>query len=137
MKAVISLGNPLKSDDNIANIIIDKLDLKNVKKIKAQMNPENFLKEIKECKKIVFIDAIEFGGRIGDVKVFNLEDVKDVPLTTHTISICLIREMIPNSEIKIIGIQPKKVEFGTKLSKELEREIDRIVEKIKNIINSL
>ena len=26
MKAVMSLGNPIKSDDNIGNIILDKLD---------------------------------------------------------------------------------------------------------------
>jgi len=46
MKVVMSLGNPIKSDDNIGNLVVDKLkkDLAGdyFVFIKAEISPENF-----------------------------------------------------------------------------------------------
>jgi len=137
MKVVISLGNPIKSDDNIANIIIDKINLKDVFKIKGGVNPENFIEKIKNYKKIIFLDALEFGGNVGEVRVFDLNDIKNVINSTHNISINLIKKLIPESEIKIIGIQHKKIEFGTELSKELKDKLEDITKAVEKLIKFL
>jgi len=130
MKAVMSIGNPIKSDDNIGNIVLDKLDIKDIIKIKAGINPENFIKELKDFEEIIIIDALDFGGKSGEVRVFNPDEIKDVLLSTHSITLNLLKKFLPDSKIKIIGIQPKNIGFGEELSKELENKIDEIVEKV-------
>ena len=130
MKAVMSIGNPIKSDDNIGNIILDKLDVKDIIKIKAEVTPENFIKDLKNYDEIIILDALEFGGNVGEVKFFELNEIKDAITTTHNIPISLLKRFLPNSKIKIIGIQPKNIEFGEKLSEELESRIEEIVERI-------
>jgi len=130
MKAVMSMGNPIKSDDNIGNIILDKLDIENITKIKGEVTPENFVKKLKNCDEVIILDALEFGGNVGEVKVFELNEIKDVVASTHSIPIDLLKRFLPDSKIKIIGIQPKNIEFGEELSEELENKIEEIVEKV-------
>ncbi|NIO44014.1 MAG: hydrogenase maturation protease [Candidatus Aenigmarchaeota archaeon] len=134
MKAVMSIGNPIKSDDNIGNIILDKLDVENIKKIKAGVTPENFIKELKDYDEVMILDALEFGGSIGEVKVFELNEIKDVVTSTHSIPIDLLKRFLPDSKIKIIGIQPKNIDFGEKLSEGLESKIGKIVKKVEFLI---
>jgi len=130
MKAVMSIGNPIKSDDNIGNVILDRLDLGNTTKIKGGVTPENFIKELKDYDEIIILDALDFGGRTGEVRVFNPNEIKDVLLSTHSIPIDLLKKFLPSSEIKIIGIQPKNIKLGEDLSKEIENKIEEIVEKV-------
>ncbi|NIM47438.1 MAG: hydrogenase maturation protease [Candidatus Aenigmarchaeota archaeon] len=130
MKAVMSIGNPIKSDDNIGNIILDKLDVKDIIKIKAWVTPENFIKNLKDYDEIIILDALKFGGKIGEVKIFELNEIKDVLLSTHSIPADLLKRFLPDSKIKIIGIQPKNIDFGEELSEELENKIEEIIEKV-------
>jgi len=137
MKAVMSIGNPLKSDDNIGNIILEKLDIKNIIKLRGGITPENFIDKLKDCNEIIILDALEFEGEIGEVRFFELNDIKSDLASTHNIPINLFQKFLPNSKIRIIGIKPKKIDIGTELSKELQEKIGEISEKVKEIINSL
>lgn len=130
MRAVISIGNPIKSDDNVGNIILEKLDLENIIKIKGETTAENFIEKLKGCNEIIILDALEFGGKVGEVKIFELNKIKNSLISTHNIPISLFQRFLPDSKIKIIGIQPKTVDFGEKLSKELKSKIEEIVEKV-------
>jgi len=130
MKAVMSIGNPIKSDDNIGNIILDKLDIKNILKIRAEVTPENFISKLKNYNEVIILDALEFGGNVGDVRVFELDKIKDVSLSTHSISVDILKRFLPNSRIRVIGIQPKSVDLGEGLTDELGNKIEEIVEKV-------
>lgn len=137
MKAVVGMGNPLKSDDNIGNIVVDKLELEDVVKVIAETTPENILGKVSDCKDIIFVDAIDFNGNVGDVKLFNLKDVEDIFATTHTIPITMLRGYFSKAKILIIGIQPNIVDMGASLSPELEEKVPEIVEKIEDMIKRL
>ncbi len=137
MKVVMSIGNPIKSDDNIGNVILKRIKLKNVKKIKAETTPENFIDELKKYKKIIIIDALDFKGKAGEVRVFKPEEIKDVLTSTHSIPINLLKKFLPDSEIKIIGIQPKNIEFGEELSRELKNKLDDVTKNVEKLIISL
>ncbi len=82
----------------------------------------------------MILDALEFGGSIGEVKVFELNEIKDVVTSTHSIPIDLLKRFLPDSKIKIIGIQPKNIDFGEKLSEGLESKIGKIVKKVEFLI---
>jgi len=134
MKVVMSIGNPIKSDDNIGNIILDRLDIKDIIKIKAGITPENFINQLKNFDEVIIIDALEFEGETGEVKIFKLDEIKDSLVSTHNIPISLLKKFLPNSKIKIIGIKPKNIEFGKELSEELKNKIEEIIEKVSSFL---
>jgi len=103
-------------------------------KIKAGTRPENFINQLKDFDEIIIIDALEFDGEIGEVKIFELDEIKGSLISTHNIPISLLQNFFPDSKIKIIGIQPKNIEFGEGLSEELESKIEEIVEKVKTLL---
>jgi hydrogenase maturation protease len=134
MKAVMSIGNPIKSDDNIGNIVLDRLDLEGVKKIKGETTPENFIDMLKICEEVIIIDALQFDGKVGEVRMFELDNIKDVVISTHNITFSLLQKFLPNSKIKIIGIQTKSIELEIGLTDEMQNKLDEIVEKVTSFL---
>lgn len=139
--AVIGMGNPLKKDDNIGNLVIEKLseEIKNKDFlfIKGYLTPENYLGHLKglKPKRIYIVDAVEFKGLIGEVKIFNLEEIEKVKATTHNIPVTIYKDYFPNTSIKLIGIKVKNINFGGELSKEIEEKLDDIIKKIRSVIS--
>lgn len=134
--AIISLGNVLKCDDNVANLVLDELKAENALLIKGGTNPENFIGPLEKFKPdiIFFIDATDFNGKAGDVKVFQINDILNLNISTHNLPVSLIKGFFPKTRIKIIGIQPKKIDYGNKISKGLEERFEEIVEAVKKIV---
>jgi hydrogenase 3 maturation protease len=135
-KVVIGIGNPLKGDDNIGNIIVDKLK-KEVRNpnyffIRAETNPENFMGKVRSFEPgfIYFIDAVDFSGEIGEVKVFSIEDVLNKSLSTHGLSVNIYRDFFPDTEIKIIGIKVENIDYGEGLQDEIKDKLSSITKKI-------
>ncbi|NYZ79969.1 hydrogenase maturation protease [Candidatus Micrarchaeota archaeon] len=132
---VIGLGNPLKRDDDIGNIIANRLVGFNA--VSAETTPESFISEMKKHNVVVFVDAVEFGGQPGDVKFFRLIDLKEMPLSTHSIPIETLREIMPRKKMFVIGVQPEDVDYGAGLTDELKKELDGIIEKTKELLNEI
>ncbi|NCO96808.1 MAG: hypothetical protein COY38_00015 [Candidatus Aenigmarchaeota archaeon CG_4_10_14_0_8_um_filter_37_24] len=137
-KAVIGMGNPLKGDDNIGNLVVDEMK-KTVKNkdtlfIRAETNPENFVGKVKSFDPdiICFVDAVEFDGEIGEVRVFSIDDVLNQSLSTHGISVKVFKDFFPDAEIYVIGVKPEDVGYGERLSEDIDS--DRIYTKVKNIL---
>jgi hydrogenase 3 maturation protease len=138
-KIIIGLGNQLKCDDNIGNLIVKELGNtlkdKDLIFIQGETTPENYLVSLQkyEPEIIYFIDAVDFNGKVGEIKIFTFDDILNLNLsTTHTIPITLFKKYYEN--IKLIGIKVKNTDFGNDLTKELRKEYKNIVERIKKII---
>ena len=142
-KAIISVGNPLKSDDNIGNLIIDKIKKHYKNKdyyfFKGGTNPENFIEPLKKISPdtIFFIDVAIFEGEIGDVKLFNLDDVIDFDISTHFFPITIFKKYFPKTRLVLIGIKPKIVNFGEDLSPELKVRLKEIINNVQRTIESI
>ncbi len=134
--AVISLGSVLRCDDNIANLVLDELKAENILLIKGGTNPENFIGPLEKFKPdiIFFIDAIYFNGKAGDVKVFQINDILNLNISTHNLPVTLFKDFFPKTIIEIIGIQPKKIDLKSKISKGLEERFEEIVETVRKIV---
>lgn len=139
-KTVMSIGNPLKSDDNIGNLILDELQksMKDVNFIKGSTNPENFIEPLKKINPeiIFFIDVAFFSGKVGAVKTFQLKDILDINISTHNFPITVFKKIFPDSKIILIGIKPKNLDIGEGLSPELKNKFDSLVEEVKKIIQN-
>ena len=139
-RVIMSIGNPLKSDDNISNLILDELRKsmkdQNLYFIKAGTNPENFIEPLKTIKPdiIYFIDVALFQGNIGDIKLFQLEEILNYNISTHNLPITVFRKFFPKSKIMLIGIKPKSLDVGESLTLELQNKFWEIIKKIKTIV---
>jgi hydrogenase 3 maturation protease len=143
MVLIIGVGNRDRGDDGIGSIIAESLIKEGFDNVlDCERIPENYLSKIIEQKpkKIVFIDAGDFGGKIGEIRVFKKEEwqnFKKFTFSTHTLPLnmlCSLIEKLINCEIHILGIQVKAIAFYQGLSEELKENLPKIIEQIKEFL---
>lgn len=129
----VGLGNHDRGDDAAGLILLEKLenitDYSNSNFINAGKNPENHLQEILDHnpKIVVFIDSTEFNKDPGTISLIESEKIDNFDFSTHTFSIALIEKyLLKHKDLKTIyiGIQPKSMNFGDKVSNVVKNEID-------------
>jgi hydrogenase 3 maturation protease len=131
---ILGIGNTLRNDDGLGSIIARQIKDKVPYIVyDAGPSPENYLGKIIKDKpdNIVIIDAVDFGGRPGEFRIVEGEDIKTVNLfSTHNASISLTINYLQSNlkvDIIILIIQPKNINFGDNLSPEVSETI-RILE---------
>ncbi|MCS7249306.1 MAG: hydrogenase maturation protease [candidate division WOR-3 bacterium] len=143
MVLVVGVGNRDRGDDGIGSLIAERLIKEGFENVlDCERTLENYLFKIieKKPKKIFFIDACDFGGKIGEIKVFRKEEwqnFKRFALSTHTLPLPVLFSLIEkltNSEIYLLGIQVKDTGFSHSLSKELNNLFEEIIGKVKVIL---
>ncbi|MEM3555426.1 MAG: hydrogenase 3 maturation endopeptidase HyCI [Candidatus Micrarchaeia archaeon] len=123
----IGVGNELRGDDGVGVYIARKLRKKNV--INAGVAPENFIGKIKRMQpeRIVIFDALDFGGKPGEVRVVDARKTEGIKISTHSLPLSFFCKLFDGVEVYLVGIQPKEREFGASLSKEVVRSADRLI----------
>ena len=135
---IAGLGNALMRDDSIGVVIATML-MENpplgtyVSEVgTASMS---FADIISDAEKIIVIDAVTSGKSPGTITVFN---PGDMPFTRDSISahnlgffdaVRLFRPDNPPA-IKILGVEPEKIEYGLELTEPLKAAIPKIMKKI-------
>ncbi|TAN40957.1 MAG: hydrogenase 3 maturation endopeptidase HyCI [Nitrospirae bacterium] len=134
---VITVGNGLRSDDGAGPYIAAKAAEPHpgVALLDAGDKPENVLDKAVSFKpaRTIIIDAADFGGQPGDIRLLPEDAIPSNTLTTHTFPLPVVAKMIAEdtgSEIFFIGIQPKSMAFGEGLSDEVRAAADLIVQYI-------
>lgn len=125
---IVGIGNTIKGDDGIGPYIAAK--------IKGSINtgtvPENYIQKIinQHPDKIIIIDAVDFGGKPGEVKRFKEIDSANISISTHNMPpelfLSLIRQQT-GADITIIAIQPKQLKLGAPLSEEVKKSADKVI----------
>ncbi|MCK4912405.1 MAG: hydrogenase maturation peptidase HycI [Candidatus Omnitrophica bacterium] len=134
---ILTIGNALRSDDGLGPYIASKLGPgENLTVINAGSNPENVIDDIVKLKpkNILIIDAADFKAEPGVVKLIDKEDIPETTLSTHTISLKIIAEILAhdtNAQINFLGVQAKSVELGEGMCDEVKSASSEIVEEIK------
>jgi hydrogenase 3 maturation protease len=133
---ILGIGNTLRSDDGIGSILAVRLQDKIPHIVyDAGSSPENYLGKIIKDKPdtILLIDAVDFGGKAGEIRMLEGEDIQTVNFfSTHDASISLAISYLKNSlkdvGIFVLAIQPKILAFGDKLSPEISKALKEIEE---------
>lgn len=130
---LLGLGNILRGDDCFGAILAKRIRRKTcLKVLEAEDAPENFLdKIIKENPDtILFVDAVDFGGKAGEMRLWNLENVKPGNFfLTHNPSPRMLCDFLRgNSEAKmyLLGIQPKDIRLGAGISPQIRERLDAL-----------
>lgn len=153
---VIGFGNKYLSDDGIGPIVIEELEkigfskYENIEIIDLGTSGTDLIFHIKECPRIIIIDALDAGQDPGKVIKIKEEDIQQYcneglsSLSLHDLNLAdilkLSRALKLKTDITIIGIKPLNIELGEGLSPEIEEKIPEIIslvdETLKEYINN-
>jgi len=140
---VLGVGNSLKRDDWIGcyatKILKRELSSKNIEFIIGGISPEAFSEKIIRAKptKIIILDAVDMDLKHGQINIIDLNKIKQTLPNTHRPSLRILIDYLKKNTdavIKIIGIQPKDVKFGEKMSKEVKDAVPMIKERLLELI---
>jgi hydrogenase 3 maturation protease len=130
---ILGIGNALRSDDGAGSCLAESLKAKVPYTVyDAGPTPENYLGKVIKDKpdNIVIIDAADFGGKPGEYREIEGEDLETANLfSTHNASITLTINYLQThlkADIIILMIQPKTVEFGDKISPEMSVSLKKL-----------
>jgi len=138
---LLGVGNRLRGDDAAGPILIDRLQGKvNISLLDAGDVPENYLGPIEGsgAEFVLVLDAVEMGRNVGDIAIFELEQVQNMSVSTHTANLGLLFKAIPperRPQVIMLGIQPGNIELGQTLSESMHSTIERLEEMLMVSLN--
>jgi len=123
---ILGIGNRLCGDDAVGSILAERLMKKvNIPVIDAGDVPENYLGPIEAsgADLVLVLDAADLGASPGDLSLIEMDQLKEIGISTHTTNLVLLFQVIPldiRPDAVLVAIQPEQTEAGTGLSRSLE-----------------
>jgi len=145
---IIGVGNILRQDDGIGPRIVEHLDSIDLNGkatlVDGGVDALALIDYIKDYRNAIIIDAVNMGLDPGEIRVFTPDEAvlntRWDSLSTHGFGLAevlnLVRELGVETNLKIVGVQPKETAFGEYLSKEVSKQIDGIIRVVMEIINN-
>jgi hydrogenase maturation protease len=142
--AVIGIGNVLMSDDGAGVRVLAILSPlpKNAAIIELATGGMSLLHKLEGLDTAIIVDAVDFGGKPGEVRVFTPEDVttiKTVGYSLHDLDILKVLELAKQmgtlpKRVFIAAIQPVSFEMGDGLSSEVESALPELAARIRQML---
>ena len=139
---IIGVGNPYRSDDGAGLAVIEKLKEKNlsgVEMMEAIGEGAALMDVWKGYERVLLVDALDSGEKPGMIHRLDVQKDK-IPAkffhySTHAFGVAEAIELARSlnqlpRQFMVFGIQGKSFSSGTKLSKEVERSVETVVEEI-------
>lgn len=125
---IITIGNSYRSDDEVGPYIDQQIKKckKNLIILNAEDQPENIIDKATQLKpgNVVIIDAADFGGISGEIRLIEKKDIPDTSLSTHSFSpniIAAILEEDTGADVHFLGIQPESIQLREGLSEPVKK----------------
>ncbi len=149
---VIGIGNPLRSDDGIGIVLIEKLIEhkeffpENIDFLDGGTGGFNILHDLSKYEEVVFIDAVNINKKPGETMFLNIDDIRSknqgFNLTTHCqdfLKIIDLSEKLKEkpSEIYLYAVQPKDLSHSRGVSQEVKGKLSIIFKDLKEKIDGL
>jgi len=136
--ALVTVGNILRSDDGVGPYIAARLKgRKNLYLVDGGICLERFsLKKLAPHKieRLTIIDAVDFRGSPGEIRLLDLDEVREVCFTTHQLPLTwLVRSLkaTQNLPVHFLGIQPAVLSIGQELSPPVRKAAEKIIRFLK------
>lgn len=137
----MGVGNPLKGDDGAGPFFIQELSRIYGQSqrtgsppvlIDAGEVPENYVEPIIQAgpEVVMVVDACDFGGKPGEIRIFESDEISKAGFTTHTLSPAIFMGYVgrqTNARIFLLAIQPRTVEMGAGISSEVKSSISELI----------
>ena len=134
--AIIGIGNTLMSDDGAGVRVLEILDdlPDHVSIVELATGGMVLLHHLEDYDRVIIADAVDFGGRPGEIRVFSPDEVrtiKTVGYSLHDLDILKVLElaaklgMLPES-VRIAAIQPVSLEMKEGLTPPVEAALPQL-----------
>ncbi|HIE44006.1 MAG TPA: hydrogenase maturation peptidase HycI [Candidatus Omnitrophica bacterium] len=145
---IVGIGNVLRGDDGFGPALIERLTPvlcggaeKDAVCINAGSAPENYTGKIAKLNPdtVLIVDAVHMGVKPGEYKVLKKSDIVKGGFTTHDISPRMFIEYLEketSADIYMLGVQPKSLSFGEKLSGNVKKTLQEVSDLIINSCNT-
>ena len=133
---LLGIGNRYWRDDGAGSVLAEALQAcPEFDAIDAGFVPENFLEVVasKKPDRILFIDATDFGGTAGQVRLLFPDNVAPSGLSTHAGSLKMLAEYLQtrtHAQVALLAIQPADTAAGENLSPEVSHTVKVLLEKL-------
>lgn len=131
---IIGVGNVLRGDDGFGPELVKNLSGRTeANLLDGGETPEDLLDQIVQLApaRLVIADAVALGGMPGDAALLESDQLgKRISVSTHNLSLLMfikyLKEKLPELDIRILGVQPRSIDFGKGLSAEVRKTIDNL-----------
>lgn len=138
---VITLGSELRADDGVGPSVFSRLKPRrpDLRVMDGGTVPENIAQSAIDWKpdKIILIDAANFGGAAGEVRLIPLEAINlQTVLSTHSFPLSVTFSIVKEdtgAELAIVGVQVKCLDHIEALSPEVEETASKLAQYFNNI----
>jgi len=150
---VIGIGNPLRGDDGVGIVLLNKLMQKKnllpkeIDFIDGGIGGMNLLHVIVQYDIVFIIDAVQLNSKPGSFRIFTADEIelykKTNCFSTHIDQLSQVIQISKQlgelpKQFFIFGVQPKDISFRLDLTKEVKEKInmimDHLILNIKNIV---
>jgi hydrogenase 3 maturation protease len=121
------VGNALLGDDSVGPYIAE-----NVGGIDTGTVPENYIGKIAKMNPdhVVLFDALDFGGKAGEMRIIRADDSTGLMLSTHALPLSKFASMLAPAKVFLVGIQPKGIALGEGMSEEVKNSAQHIISQV-------
>ena len=131
---ILGVGSVLKGDDAAGPLVCERLWGRiSAKVIDAGTAPENHIRPILEAAPniLLIVDAVDFGGQPGQIRLLGSEQIRKSGLSTHALSLHLFIDMLRRErdmDVHLIGVQAGHTRLGDPVSPAVEQAIETLVD---------
>ncbi|ACS90059.1 hydrogenase maturation peptidase HycI [Thermococcus sibiricus] len=140
---ICGIGNDTRGDDAFGVYVVEKLKerISNQKVVFLNCGemPESYAGKIirENPSHVVFIDAVHFEGKPGEIVLADPEGTLGEAFSTHKMPLKLLVGYLKqniNSRFILIGAQPKQTGLFVEMSRELKDSAERLVNILERIL---
>jgi hydrogenase maturation protease HycI len=133
---VLGVGSELRSDDAAGLKVVERLlelPLPQVHALSGGTAPENRTSEIRRLapSQLIIVDSADMGMSPGSIGLIDPADIDRLSPGTHSLPLSVLADYISRETgcaVTLIGIQPRTLEFGGCISKEVESAVGETVD---------
>lgn len=101
--------------------------------------PENYLGPIRRARPdtILLIDAADFGGEPGEVRIVSGDEVQGLALGTHAPPLSVFMGVAAadtGASVRLVAVQVKSTKIGGTMSEEVHASVERLASELMGIL---
>jgi len=129
---VVGIGNVIRGDDGAGCVVVEKLggDFP-MPIVDCAEVPENYggWVERRDLEAVVYVDAVDFGGKPGEVRIIPLEKMMQSATSTHHLSLHYMIRFLKeewDGDALLVGIQPVSIVVGEEICADVAEGVERL-----------
>jgi len=136
---LLGIGNRYHHDDAVGPYLAEALESRrDYDVIDAGINPEDYIEMTagKHPDTILMVDATDFGGEPGEVRLLYPEHVSYAGASAHAVSLRMLAEFLQartHARIGLLAVQPADVSNGKGLSPPVSKTLDDLLDVLPDI----